>query len=573
MDRIGLSGVKLYNRMVWIRNFSRLVACLFGILLTMVAAPAFAQSDFSDAPSGYGSARHTIVAGNRLGAAIDAEGAAQPSANADGDDNIGSDDEDGVTIGTVQRGAIATITVSVSGAGGFLQGWIDWNGDGDWADAGEQVATNLQDNGTRDFDGAANGQIRVLALVPATASATNAYARFRWSTTSGLSSTANAANGEVEDYRLSIQSEGTTPALGGCVGSSVSTHAITSASTGTTPSITGGPAYVNYASPTNGTITAGAATGNFSTAFSINGFTEVSAVIGTRGIEYRKNSGPNANPDSFTYNHTVTPTGGAGVSQIVVCQAPYENGGGNDEPNELTLTWTGGGSALVYDPNNQISSHANGATISSGTKLIFANSVANAAGAPIAGGGVAGPDSWAVVIDGPGGTSAFTVNATSVGCQLSSPTNFCHLMNTASNTSGDRFNEWFAFDARLFILPTTLTVVKSSVVTTNPVETENYKAIPGATVTYCVLVTNPGPGTASPVSVSDPLPAATTYVPGSLKIGTTCTTGLAAEDDDAVGADEADPVGASISGTTVSATATSLAGGNSLAMVFDAIIN
>jgi uncharacterized repeat protein (TIGR01451 family) len=541
-------------------HFLRLAACMLGLCLMLFAAPAFAQRDFSDAPASYGSARHTIVAGVRIGATIDAEVAAFPSANANGDDADTTDDEDGVVIGTVQRGAIASITVSVLGAGGFLQGWIDWNGDGDWADAGEQIATNVQDNGVRDFDGAANGQILLNALVPANATTATTFARLRWSTTSGLTSIAIAANGEVEDYALSIRTEGATPALRGCIGPSVSTHAFTSAPSGT--------------SPTNGTLSTGAATGTFVTAFTLNGFGDVLASAGANGVQYDMGSAGNANPDSYQYNYSVTPGSGAAVSQIIVCQSPYlvpPGDIGNDEPNEMTLTWTGGGSAVVYDPNNQISSHANGATITSGTKLIFANSVPNGIGTN--GGGLNGPDSWAVIVNGPATASAFSVNVTSLGCQTSIPSNFCHLMNTASTTTGDRFREWIAFDAQLSVLPTTLTVAKSSSVLINSVETTNYKAIPGATVSYCVLVTNPGPGLASTVSVSDPLPTATSYVPGTLKIGTSCTTGLAAEDDDAIGTDETDPYGASIAGTTVSATATSLASGASIALVFNATVN
>jgi len=37
------------------------------------------------------------------------------------------------------------ITVNVLGANGYLQGWIDWNTDDDFDDAGEQVALDVQD--------------------------------------------------------------------------------------------------------------------------------------------------------------------------------------------------------------------------------------------------------------------------------------------------------------------------------------------------------------------------------------------------------------------------------------------
>jgi uncharacterized repeat protein (TIGR01451 family) len=550
------------------RDLFRRVTYLYGMSLALLAMPAFAQADFSDAPASYGSASHTIVAGVRIGASVDDETVELPSANANGDDTNNIDDEDGVSFGTLQRGAIAVVTVSVSGAGGFLQGWIDWNGDGDWADAGEQIATDIQDGGTRDFDGAANGQIRLNALIPATASTSNAYARFRWSTTSGLTSTATATSGEVEDYRPSIQTEGGTPTLSGCIGPSVSTHAPARS----TPTAT--------SSPTNGTLTTGALSGTFSSTFSTNGFGGISASAANNGVQFDMANGPGVFPDSYQFSYTVTPGTGAGVNQVIVCQSPYpvlnatNTAGsdiGNDEPNEMTLTWSAGGTAVIHDPDNQISSHANGATISSGTKLIFANSVPNGPGTN--GNGLSGPDTWAIIITPLGGASPFTVNVNSVGCQTSIPTNFCHLMNTTSNTTGDRFREWISFDSRLAGRRTVLNLTKSSAVLTNPVETINHKAIPGATIRYCILLTNPGPSAASSVNVADPLPAELTYVPGSLKIGTSCTAGLVGEDDDAIGADESNPYGASISGSTVSATAASLAIGTTIAVVLDTTIN
>jgi uncharacterized repeat protein (TIGR01451 family) len=537
--------------MIGLRHFFRLAACIIGMCLTLSAVPAFAQTDYSDAPAGYGSASHTIVPGIRMGAAVDDELAALSSVNATGDDTNATDDEDGVVFNTVQRGAIASITVTVSGTGGFLQGWIDWNGDGDWADAGEQIATDLQDGGVRDYDGSANGQILVRALVPATASTANAYVRFRWSTTSGLSATAAATDGEVEDYRRTIAFEGVTPALNGCIGPSVSRHTFTTT--------------------TAGNVTTGGLNGTFATTSTTNGFGAATTSDGINGIQFDMASAANANPDSYQYSYTVTPGAGAGVNQVVLCQSQYENVTGNDEPNEMTVTWSSGGTAIIYDPNNQISSHANGMAITSGTKLIFANSVPNGTGTN--GNGLDGPDAWAVIINAPGGAAAFNVTVNSVGCQLSISNNFCHLMNTASNTTGDRFREWISFDSRLAARRNVLNATKSSSVVTNPVEVANFKSIPGATVRYCILVNNPGPSAASTIAVSDPLPSATTYLAGSLKIGTSCTTGLATEDDNAIGADETDPFGANISGTNVSASATTLANGATFALVFDVTVN
>lgn len=164
-----------------------------------------ANTDYSDAPSSYGAPSHKIVSGVALGAgAPDAEIAAQPTVAANGDDAAGSDDENGVSIGALTQGAAGTVAATVAGAGGRLQAWFDWNGDGDFADAGEQVATNLQDNGVSDTN-PATGTIGFAVAVPLTATTSQTYARFRWSTVADLSATSAAAtNGEVEDHPVNI---------------------------------------------------------------------------------------------------------------------------------------------------------------------------------------------------------------------------------------------------------------------------------------------------------------------------------------------------------------------------------
>lgn len=126
-----------------------------------------------------------------------------------------------------------------------------------------------------------------------------------------------------------------------------------------------------------------------------------------------------------------------------------------------------------------------------------------------------------------------------------------------------------------FCRPTAnLTIAKTSSVVSDPVNgSTNPKAIPGATMRYCILVTNNGSGTATGINVADPLPAATTFVAGSLRSGTSCAGAATVEDDNAAGADESDPFGASIGGTTVAATTPTLTPGNALAVAFDVTVN
>lgn len=171
-------------------------------------APVTGTSPNTSSTNAYGEASHTIVSGTYLGAGDpDADSANQPSADAglagtDGDDGDGTNDEDGISLPSLTQGQTATITATVAGAGGYLQGWIDFDGNGTF-DAGEQVVTNLQDGGGLDTD-AATGTIAFDVAVPAGATTNQTFARFRWSTTQNLDSTTAANDGEVEDYALDI---------------------------------------------------------------------------------------------------------------------------------------------------------------------------------------------------------------------------------------------------------------------------------------------------------------------------------------------------------------------------------
>lgn len=160
--------------------------------------------DYGDAPDpGYptllvnNGARHAISAGYFLGACVDAEQDGQPDPNATGDDLAGIDDEDGVVFASkLIQGKPANVTVTASAAG-VLDAWIDFNNDGDWDEADEQVFTSLP---------LAPGANHLSFNVPASSlPATQTFARFRFSSTGGLSYTGLASDGEVEDYKVEIK--------------------------------------------------------------------------------------------------------------------------------------------------------------------------------------------------------------------------------------------------------------------------------------------------------------------------------------------------------------------------------
>lgn len=119
-----------------------------------------------------------------------------------------------------------------------------------------------------------------------------------------------------------------------------------------------------------------------------------------------------------------------------------------------------------------------------------------------------------------------------------------------------------------------LGVTKLSTLISDPTNgTVNPRAIPGALMEYCILVQNPGSGTATNVVGTDAIPGNLTYVAGSLLSGTSCAGATTVEDDDAAGADETDPFGASITGTILTARATTLGPSASFAIKFRTTVN
>lgn len=170
------------------------------------------EHDWGDAPdvagtpqyptlSGNSGAHHLIVPGGPiLGNVIDSDPDGQPTIYANGDDIVdGGDDEDGVFFPhSIVAGVPTKIQVS-SATGGTLQGWIDWNGDGDWADAGEQVVTDL---------GIPAGPTTLSISVPSAAMGGpngRTYARFRISSLGGIGVGGYVADGEVEDYLIHLE--------------------------------------------------------------------------------------------------------------------------------------------------------------------------------------------------------------------------------------------------------------------------------------------------------------------------------------------------------------------------------
>ncbi|WP_404338459.1 hypothetical protein AB2M62_06010 [Sphingomonas sp. MMS12-HWE2-04] len=192
------------------------------------------------------------------------------------------------------------------------------------------------------------------------------------------------------------------------------------------------------------------------------------------------------------------------------------------------------------------------------TAIVSLNAIAATGGS----GGVLGADlvaSSTLVADSP--TTVETVFADDSG-----------LLNSARNGQGR------AFDA-YHISTAVVTLVKSATVISDPVNLLlNPHPIPGAVVEYCMHVNNAGPGIAANVTVSDNVPANSTFVPGSIAVGTAGILGACilvgtSEDDNNTGADETDLYGGSFDGTTMRATLPTVSALTSMAVSFRVTVN
>ncbi len=80
-------------------------------------------------------------------------------------------------------------------AAGLLNAWIDFNADGDWDDAGEQVFTD---------EPLSAGVNSLVVPVPLDVAPAATYARFRLDSGGGLTPAGLADDGEVEDYSVTL---------------------------------------------------------------------------------------------------------------------------------------------------------------------------------------------------------------------------------------------------------------------------------------------------------------------------------------------------------------------------------
>ncbi len=163
--------------------------------------------DWGDAPDSYSTyatstgASHSVVFGAPfLGQFVDVETDGQPTAAADGDDNNGIADEDGIIFTSAfVPGQQFTLTADTfhSTTDGVLNAWIDYDGDGAWGGLNEHVFQNVPVT--------AGGVTPLISTVPVSAVVGTTYARFRVSSQRGIGYKGYVPDGEVEDYAITIE--------------------------------------------------------------------------------------------------------------------------------------------------------------------------------------------------------------------------------------------------------------------------------------------------------------------------------------------------------------------------------
>ena len=163
-----------------------------------------------------------------------------------------------------------------------------------------------------------------------------------------------------------------------------------------------------------------------------------------------------------------------------------------------------------------------------------------------------------------GAISASTAGANTAGVDTVLADTAYDALNTASDGFGVAKDDYT-------VLTAALTVNKVNRVIEDPINTvaggnsANAKMIPGATIEYCIIIANgAGGGTATGISVSDPVPATLSIIASSLRVNGTATAGVCNANGVA---------GGSVAGQTVSSgTLNNVTAGANVTVYFQATI-
>jgi len=154
--------------------------------------------------------RHVLGSGVYLGACVDGEADGQPDTDADDDDTnagvpifgvcVEADDEDGVIFpNTLNVGQTVQIAVTANDVC-TLSAWIDFDADGQWSNPQEALFPGGQ--------ALTAGVNNLNFLIPNETAAGDTYARFRCTTDGPVGIAGPGSDGEVEDYKITIEDDG-----------------------------------------------------------------------------------------------------------------------------------------------------------------------------------------------------------------------------------------------------------------------------------------------------------------------------------------------------------------------------
>ena len=119
-----------------------------------------------------------------------------------------------------------------------------------------------------------------------------------------------------------------------------------------------------------------------------------------------------------------------------------------------------------------------------------------------------------------GAIAAATAGANTAGVDTVLADTAYDALNTASDGLGTAKDDYTVSAA-------TLVVTKTVRVISDPINIPaNAKMIPGAVVEYCIIVTNTGAATATPTTITDPVPATLSINAASLRVNGTATAGV-----------------------------------------------
>jgi uncharacterized repeat protein (TIGR01451 family) len=159
-----------------------------------------------------------------------------------------------------------------------------------------------------------------------------------------------------------------------------------------------------------------------------------------------------------------------------------------------------------------------------------------------------------------GAISAATTGVNTAGVDTVLADTAYDALNTASDGLGTAKDDYTVSAANL-------TVTKTVKIISDPINTPaNAKMIPGAVIEYCIIVTNTGAATATPTTITDPVPATLSINAASLRVNGTATAGVCNANGVA---------GGGVSGQNVTSAPTTLnavATGGTVTMYFQATI-